>query len=99
MEDSLNRIKEIEEIEKEHQRINGELRKSIQIKEEYLRLIADIGYDYDGCSEAESLKVLIDELVDLARRGLKEDTKSVVYIGGKGKKLNILREEIEENGE
>lgn len=38
---------------------------------ECLELICDIGYDYDGCNSVESLKELIDELVDLASHGLK----------------------------
>lgn len=38
---------------------------------ECLELICDIGYDYDGCNSVESLKELIDELVDLASQGLK----------------------------
>ena len=34
-----------------------------------LSLIIDIGFDYDGCNSVDSLKSLVDELVEYARRG------------------------------
>lgn len=33
-----------------------------------LDMIYALGFDYDGCEKAESLKQLIDELVDYANR-------------------------------
>lgn len=35
--------------------------------------IIDIGFDYDGYSDVKNLKILIDELVDLAR-----ETKNIL---------------------
>lgn len=35
---------------------------------EYLFMIWAVGYDYDGCGTVESLKALVDELVDYAKR-------------------------------
>lgn len=37
--------------------------------EEILEMIIDIGFDYDGCCDSDSLKSLVDELVALARNG------------------------------
>jgi hypothetical protein len=37
-----------------------------------LQFIADIGYGYDGYEEVESLKGLIDEMREVALRGLRE---------------------------
>lgn len=34
-----------------------------------LSLIIDIGFNYDGCNSVDSLKSLVDELVEYARRG------------------------------
>lgn len=64
----------LKEIEKEHQRINGELRvENQELKDridkalEKIQLLIDIGFDYDGFNKADSLKTLIDELVNFAR--------------------------------
>ena len=71
-----------------------------RIKDGYLELIHDISLDYDGCNTVESLKSLIDELDDLAVRGLKNDDKSVMYWTavdfkkGIEKGKNILFEEV-----
>ena len=35
---------------------------------EYLFMIWAVGYDYDGCRTVESLKKLVDELVDYAKK-------------------------------
>ena len=74
-----------------------ELERKIKIKDEYLRLIHDIGFDYDGYNTVESLKGLIDELIDYANKAYKCDDKSIIYTGGNNKKFNILMEEVEEN--
>ena len=36
--------------------------------DEYLWFIWAIGLDYDGCNTPESLKKLVDELVDMAQK-------------------------------
>lgn len=69
--------------------------RELKIKNEYFQLIHDIGYDYDGCNKVESLKELIDELIDLANKGYKSDDKSVIYTAANGTKQNILFETIE----
>lgn len=66
-----------------------------KIKDEYLQLICDIAYDYDGCNTVKSLKELIDEIVNLAVRGKNNDDKWIAYMSASGKKnFNILHEEI-----
>lgn len=42
------------------------LKNKIKNKDKWCQLIADIGYDYDGCRKAENLMSLIDELVRYA---------------------------------
>lgn len=68
--------------------------RELKIKNEYLRLIYDKGFDYDGYNKAESLKGLIDELVDYANKAYKNDDISVIYTGGCNKQYNILHEEV-----
>lgn len=34
--------------------------------DEWMELIRDIGFDYDGCNTVESLKGLVDELVEMS---------------------------------
>lgn len=43
----------------------------IECYKQALQMIIDIGFDYDGYSKVESLKFLIDELVQFAKNGLK----------------------------
>jgi len=76
--------------------IKQELERKLKIKDEYLRLIHDKGFDYDGYNTVESLKGLINELVDYADKAYKCDDKSVIFIGGDNRKFNILQKEIEE---
>lgn len=68
--------------------------KQIKIKNEYLNLIYMIGYDYDGCDTVEGLKEVIDQLVDYAKKGLKNDDKSCEYTNFNGDEFNILRKKI-----
>lgn len=68
--------------------------RELKIKNEYLQLIHDIAFDYDGFNTVESLKELIDELVDLVNKAYKNDDKSVIYEGGNNG-YNILHELIE----
>lgn len=101
-----NRVKQVKKLEKyalykkEFSRLNKELEKKdreIQIKNNYLDLIWQTGYDYDGLNKVESLKELIDELVDYAIKAKKNDDKSVMYEGHRGKEIinqNILFEKV-----
>ena len=80
-------------------KLYNEQKRQLKIKNEYLQLISDIAYDYDGLNTVESLKQLIDELVDYANKAYKNDDKSIAYFGsGKngGRIFNILHEEIKE---
>lgn len=75
------------------------LERLIEIKDAYCTCIADIGCDYDGYSKADDLKKIIDELVEYASKAINNDDKSVEYRTGfddKGKKYNILMEEIKD---
>ena len=76
--------------------MESELKRQIEIKNEYAKLIIDLGFDYDGYSNADDLKKLIDELVNYAKDILNNNDKKIVYIGGNNKKYNILNEEIGE---
>lgn len=73
-----------------------DLERQIKIKDKWCQLIIDIGFDYDGFNTVESLKGLIDELVDYAHKAIICDDVSVVYAGADDKKSNILLEDIEE---
>lgn len=72
------------------------LERQIKIKDEWCQLIMDLGFDYDGLNTVESLKGLIDELVDYAHKAIICDDVSVVYVGADDKKSNILLEDIKE---
>lgn len=76
-----------------------ELKRQIKIKDNWCRLIYDIGYDYDGFrNDIEGLRGIVDELVRYSVGALKSDDKTVVYVGeenGVEIKENILMERIE----
>lgn len=80
------------------------MERRLKIKDEYLRLIIDIGYDYDGYeNNIAGLRYLIQEMCRYAKAALNEDDKTPILIGsknGKAVNLNILGEEItnEEKG-
>lgn len=57
------------------------LKRQLKIKDEYLSLIIGLGFDYDGYNTVESLKSLIDEIVELARKASVCDDKSVIFGG------------------
>lgn len=60
--------KEIE-LEKENEELKQKiehLKNKAENKDKWCQLIADIGYDYDGYRQADSLMKLIDELVKYA---------------------------------
>lgn len=73
-----------------------DLERQVKIKDEWCQLIVDLGFDYDGCNTVESLKGLIDELVDYAHKAIICDDVSVAYVGADDKKSNILLENIKE---
>ena len=79
-----------------------DLERQLKIKNEYLKMIYAIGYDYDGCNTVESLKSLIDTLCDYALSAINNDDKTVIF-GGKiddldfGAPRNILGEEVGQN--
>lgn len=73
--------------------------RKIQLKDRYLEMIIDLGYDYDGESSTLGLKGLIDELIEYARRGINNDDKSMVYESAKGEKQNIFFETLGESNE
>ena len=75
-----------------------DLERQIKIKDEYLKLIVGVGFDYDGMDDSnEGLRLVIDELVDYARKALDNDDKSVIYATlDNSMQKNILLEELEE---
>lgn len=96
----IDLIYQLQDIIKKTRANSDDKTRQILIKNEYFRLIHDLGYDYDGLEKPESLKQLIDELVDLANKGYIADDKAVIYDNFNGTKKNILMEIIEgeENG-
>ena len=72
------------------------LERQVKIKDKWCQLIMDLGFDYDGLNTVESLKGLIDELVDYAHKAIICDDVSAVYVGADDKKSNILFEDIKE---
>ncbi|MGN1301531.1 MAG: hypothetical protein ACI4U9_03295 [Clostridia bacterium] len=73
-----------------------QLKRKVDIKDGYCRLIVDLGADYDGWDTVDSLKSLIDNLVDYAKRAVKNDDKYAVYEGVNDTKYNILCEKLKE---
>lgn len=71
------------------------LERQIEIKDAYCNMIYMLGVDYDGFNTVESLKLLIDELVNCAERAYRSDDKYVVGESFGGKCYNILYEEVE----
>ena len=76
-----------------------QLERENQIKDEYLSLIVGYGFDYNGYyGDMKSMAGLIDKMVDLAKKALINDDKSVMYTDfDETKKWNILHEEILNN--
>jgi len=90
---------EIMDIEKQLRGLNYQcryLKRTRDIMQEYLKLIIDIAYDYDGCNTVQGLKSIIDEIVRYAIAGKDMDDSVVVYADG-DKDYNILNEELEKN--
>lgn len=70
--------------------------RQIKIKDAYLKMIVDIGCDYDGYNDVKNLKNIIDEIVDLAAKGIKCDDKTPFYSSTSlEKKMNIIFEELD----
>ena len=80
-------------IVKNLQQENKQLKRDKNIMQNYLQLIIDIGYDYDGYNDVENLKALIDELCKYALYGIKLDDKLIISSSCE-KYYNILGEEI-----
>lgn len=74
--------------------IMRDLERQIEIKDRYCDLIWCLGVDYDGYETPEGLKSLIDELVALAKRAVKNDDKYAIYESCGDKYYNILNEEV-----
>ena len=72
-----------------------DLERQIRIKDGYCDLIWSLGVDYDGCNTIGSLKSLIDELVDYAKKACRNDDKYAIGENLAGKYYNILYEEVE----
>ena len=85
---------EVENLEK---RI-AELERQIKIKDNYLKLIYDLGYDYDGFYEASSLRDLIDQLIEYSDQALNCDDTSKIYEDCYENNYNVLFEKIETKG-
>ena len=73
-----------------------DLERQIEIKNEYLVLMVDLAYDYDGFNTVESLKGLIDELRKYASYALESNDKIPIYRDGNENDFNILHEKIGE---
>ena len=74
------------------------LKRQVDIKDEYLNMIYCLGFDYDGYEDSESLKCLIDTIVDYSKKAVKNDDKYAMYEGcgtnNSTKYYNILHEEL-----
>ena len=62
-------------------RKNKEAQERIRMALDKIQLLIDIGFDYDGYNDVESLKMIIDELVSYARDSraiLKGDENDII---------------------
>ena len=62
-------------------RKNKEAQERIRMALDKIQLLIDIGFDYDGYNDVESLKMIIDELVNYARDSraiLKGDENDII---------------------
>lgn len=69
---------------------NAELQKQVDELKKRLHWIWAIGVDYDGLDKAESLKGLIDEMVNLTQIESKDLDEYFTYNTTQGGKMNIL---------
>lgn len=75
------------------------LQKENEIMKRYLTAIYDLGFDRDGCTKAESLGKLVDELTRYASLGIECDTNEPMTVNDRGTKYNILGEILEEKAD
>lgn len=47
------------------------LQKKLEEKDGVLQMIRDVGFDYDGFNDVDNLKVLINDLREIAHKGIK----------------------------
>lgn len=90
----LEQITNLEEDKRDLQQENKQLKEQVVIMEKYLELIHDLGYDYDGLNQVDSLKTLIDELIKYASLGRVCNLTEPVYENN-DIKYNILHQELE----
>lgn len=69
------------------------LEEKVTIKDKYSALIRDISYDYDGCNSVESLKCLIDQIVEWSVNSIMCDVERVVY-ASRDDEYNILGDKL-----
>lgn len=50
--------------------IYDKMQKQLEEKDEALKVIRDIAFDYDGFNDVDNLKTLIDDLREIAHRGI-----------------------------
>lgn len=50
--------------------IYDKMQKQLEEKDEALKVIRDIAFDYDGFNDVDNLKTLIDDLREIAYRGI-----------------------------
>ena len=72
-----NKILKYDEIIAKLEEQNTLKDRQLKIKQEYLKIIYALGVDYDGLEKADSLKCLIDNLVEYAKLAIKNDDKTV----------------------
>lgn len=80
----------------EYQVENRRLNNVLKVMEKYFELICDLGFDYDGLNNVDSLKQLIDEMIHYASLGRIGNTTKAIYENN-NKKYNILGEELKES--
>ena len=69
MDRQMKLLDKLKKLQKENSQLREKieyLKSKIENKDKWCQLIADIGYDYDGFRNVESLMALIDELVKYA---------------------------------
>lgn len=81
---------------KQLQQERFQIKRENLILERYLTLIYDLAYGRDGCSKAEGLANLVDEIFNLAKLGRERNLTEPIY-EEENKKFNILFEKIEDN--
>lgn len=73
MEDALKSLKEYESALWTMGEMNDAQSEKIAIKQVALKRIADIAYDYDGYDSVEGLKSIIDEIREIAIKGVQNE--------------------------